>query len=164
MKRLGLTGAAHDFAEQVSWSQTTFGWAQPWRKQKLCWQLGPLSILRELEEGVWCISTVLPFEASKTDVRVDVFGTNSTLVSSHVIQKWKTRLEKEVASLSSTQPGQLRPFIYECGGKRSQPFPLLELIMCRTNNRAFCYPRPAVSTRSILGYPYEPSFPIYRYS
>lgn len=74
-------------------------------------------MLRELEEGVWCTLAVMPFEASKTDIRCDVFGTDSTVVSSHIVQKWRARLEEEVATLSSTLPRQPQPFVYECGGK-----------------------------------------------
>ncbi|KAK5956341.1 hypothetical protein OHC33_002918 [Knufia fluminis] len=91
---------ARDFTQQVSWSQAKFRWAQP-----------------ELEEGVWCTLAVMPFEASKTDIRCDVFGTDSTVVSSHIIQKWRARLEEEVATLSSTLPRQPQPFVYECGGR-----------------------------------------------
>lgn len=102
---------------RVTWSQATFDWTHPWRKQKLSRQLGPLSILRELEQGVWCTLTALPIKASKTDVICDVFGTDSTIQSGCTVRKWKAPLEKEVATFSLSQHEQLQPFVYECGGE-----------------------------------------------
>jgi len=116
-EQLGLTRAAREFAQRVAWSQATFGWAHPWRKQKPTRQLGPLSILRELEQGAWCTMTVLPIKASKTDVVCDVFGIDITIDSGCIVQRWKARLEKEVATFSSIESKQLQPFIYECGGE-----------------------------------------------
>lgn len=69
---------------------------------------------------------MLPLEAGKTDIRFDLFGTESTVVSSHVIQKWKSRLEGEVATLSSSRAGEPHPFVYECGGKSLMPLSIAE--------------------------------------
>lgn len=112
--------SANEFSSQSQWSQTPFGWFSNRRNQKMVRLLGPLSMIKELDEDLWCTMTLLPSSASESVTRVDIYAKEGHSVSSATVEKWKWMLEKEIASMSKpdSEPASARgSFAYECGGK-----------------------------------------------
>ncbi|KAK5100506.1 hypothetical protein LTS08_005257 [Lithohypha guttulata] len=108
---------ANDFKEQAKQAETHFDWAQPWRKQKVVRLLDPLSLLRELEEGLWCTISIIPKGPRATVVKFDILNRASTVVPVTLVSRWKARLEQEIQSAAAKSRGQSASFTYECGGR-----------------------------------------------
>jgi len=117
-----LTRVAHDFSDQVQWSQPTFGWIPSFRKPPKCIRLlGPLSLVRELDEKLWCTMSVLPISATQTEVRCDFHGGEGVAVQKIALDKWRKAVASEIEAIQTSSAdaalSSSSSFAYECGGK-----------------------------------------------
>jgi hypothetical protein len=109
-----LIGVALDFSEQVKWSQSTFGWIPSFRKkQKLVRLLGPLALVKELGEKVWCTIKLQPVSATQTQVKCDIYDGEGFACQKVNIDALKQLVIKEVEAVQAASPSD---FAYECGG------------------------------------------------
>jgi hypothetical protein len=116
-----LTRVARDFSDQVQWSQSTFGWIPSFRKAPKCIRLlGPLSLVRELDEKLWCTMSVLPISATQTEVRCDFHG-EGVAVQKIALDKWRKAVASEIEAIQGSSAdvalSSSPSFAYECGGK-----------------------------------------------
>ena len=80
--------------------------------------MGPLTLLRELDNGLWATMVILPLEPDKTDVWVDVYTKEGMSSERKDLSRWKEVLEAEsVAVLASERNDHALDFAYECGGE-----------------------------------------------
>ena len=115
-----LTGVAQEYSEAVQWNDSALGWLPRFQKPKHMSLLGPLTVLRELDNGFWSTMVILPLDTEKTDVWVDIYTREGTSAERKDLRRWKTALETEsVDMLSGASGGAAIDFAYECGGKSS---------------------------------------------
>ena len=81
--------------------------------------LGPLAMLREMGDDVWCTMKVLPESAYSTKVRCDFYARAGHDVSHRMIDRYRLTIEKEIAALQIQQSGIVGTvdFSYEVGGR-----------------------------------------------
>lgn len=115
-----LINIAMELADQAQWAETPFDWVARWRKHKTVKLLGSLSLLKELEEDVWCTITLVPKSAAETEIKCDLYEQEGKVMPHRSLQKCKVQLAKEVNAMASDQkPSMLADFSYECGGKET---------------------------------------------
>lgn len=116
-----LTCLANEFSSQSQWSQNPFGWFSGSRRQKKAQLLGPLSMIKELNENLWCTMTLLPRSLSEVVVRCDIYAKEGRGPPAPTVGRWKWMLEKELNSLS--KPDEVKSgrsyFAYQCGGENA---------------------------------------------
>lgn len=82
--------------------------------------LGPLSLVKELDQDLWCTLTLLPHTSQEVVVRCDIYAKEGDAVPTNTVQKWKWLLERELTQLSKsdeTPESTGSYFAYQCGGK-----------------------------------------------
>jgi hypothetical protein len=110
---------ANEFSSQCQWSQNPFGWLSRLRKQKMATLLGPLSMLKELNGGLWCTITLLPRSATEVLARCDIYAKEGHQIPAGAVQRQKWMLEKELLNLSKPDVAGEHTktyFAYQCGG------------------------------------------------
>ncbi|KAI1616310.1 iron-sulfur cluster-binding protein [Exophiala viscosa] len=121
-------GLANEFSNQSQWSQNPFGWFSGFRRPKMARLLGPMSMIKELNEDLWCTMTLLPRSQSEVIVRCDIYAKEGTNPSPQTFQRWKWLLEKELNVLSKPDEAKASGrsyFAYQCGGRTIDLFAIL---------------------------------------
>src|SRR5882757_8277664 len=115
-----LTVSANDFSSQTQWSSNPFGWFAALRKSKMARLLGPLSIIKELSEDLWCTMTLLPRSSSEVVVQCDIYAREGHHAPAATVERWKWMLERELINLSTPEAAKASTgsyFAYQCGGE-----------------------------------------------
>jgi hypothetical protein len=115
-----LTRSANAFANQAQWTEGGFGWFSATSKTKEVRLLGPSSLIKELDDDLWCTMVLLPQSISLATVRCDIFAKEDHSVAAKTVEKWKWMLQQELTGLSRQEAGT-GDFAYQCGGEL-QPF------------------------------------------
>ncbi|KAJ9609878.1 hypothetical protein H2200_006207 [Cladophialophora chaetospira] len=121
---------ANEFLNQAQWSQTSFGWFSRSRKTKVVELLGPVSLIKELDDDMWCTMVILPRSSSQVIVRGDLYGKEGHVAPVKTVEKWKWMLKQEVVSLSKSDARETdskasKYFAYRCGGRTIDLFAIL---------------------------------------
>ncbi|KAL6251416.1 hypothetical protein RBB50_001625 [Rhinocladiella similis] len=119
---------ANEFSSQAQWSQNPFGWFSGFRRPKMARLLGPLSLVKELDQDLWCTLTLLPHTSQEVVVRCDIYAKEGDAVPTNTVQKWKWLLERELTQLSKsdeTPESTGSYFAYQCGGRTIDLFAIL---------------------------------------
>ncbi|KIW13214.1 hypothetical protein PV08_08401 [Exophiala spinifera] len=131
---------ANEFSSQAQWSQNPFGWFSGFRRPKMARLLGPLSLVKELDQDLWCTLTLLPHSSQEVVVRCDIYAkqgdqqtptNNNNNNNNNAVQRWKWLLERELMQLSKSDQTQASPpaagsyFAYQCGGRTIDLFAIL---------------------------------------
>ncbi|KAL2400148.1 hypothetical protein ABEF93_005805 [Exophiala dermatitidis] len=119
---------ANEFSNQCQWTTTPCRWLPRFHKQKMAALLGPLSMIRELRQGLWCTMTLLPRSASEVVVRCDIYAREGHQEPSDVVEREKWLLEKEFLNLPRTDTrdkASMTAFAYRCGGRSIDLFAIL---------------------------------------
>lgn len=100
--------------------------------------LGPLSLVKELDQDLWCTMTLLPHTFQEVVVRCDIYAKQGDhQIPTNTVQRWKWLLERELIELSkideTTQESSGSYFAYQCGGKRLAVLGTKLLPLCNTN-------------------------------
>ncbi|KIV78832.1 hypothetical protein PV11_06442 [Exophiala sideris] len=119
---------ANEFSSQSQWSQNPFGWFSGFRRPKMARLLGPMSMIKELNEDLWCTMTLLPRSQFEVIVRCDIYAREGRTPSAPTTQRWKWLLEKELNVLSKPDEAKATGgsyFAYQCGGRTIDLFAIL---------------------------------------
>ncbi|KAJ9639232.1 hypothetical protein H2204_003843 [Knufia peltigerae] len=121
---------ANKFSSQSQWSQNPFGWFSGFRRPKMARLLGPLSLVKELDQDLWCTMTLLPHTFQEVVVRCDIYAKQGDhQIPTNTVQRWKWLLERELIELSkideTTQESSGSYFAYQCGGRTIDLFAIL---------------------------------------
>ncbi|KIW31524.1 uncharacterized protein PV07_03168 [Cladophialophora immunda] len=120
---------ANEFSNQAQWGQNPFEWLSAFRKSKVVRLLGPLSIIKELDNDLWCTLVLLPRSSSEVVVRFDFYVKEGHAAPAKVVEKSKWMLEQELLNLS--RPDETKSatrssyFAYQCGGRTIDLFAIL---------------------------------------
>ena len=81
--------------------------------------LGPLAMLREMGDDIWCTMKVLPESAYSTKIRCDFYARAGHDVNPRMIDRYRLTIEKEIVALQLQQSGIVGTveFAYEVGGR-----------------------------------------------
>lgn len=81
--------------------------------------LGPLAMLREMGDDVWCTIKVLPESAYSTKIRCDFYARAGFVVKPRMADRYKLMIEKEIIAFQLQQSGVAGTveFSYEVGGR-----------------------------------------------
>ena len=81
--------------------------------------LGPLAVLREMGDDIWCTMKVLPESAYSTKIRSDFYARAGRDVNSRIIHRYRLMIEKEIVALQLQQSDIVGTveFSYEVGGR-----------------------------------------------
>ena len=95
------------------------GWLPTLRKPMRVQMLGPLAMLREVGDDVWCTVKVLPESSNKTKIRCDFYARAGHALRPGMADKYKLIIEKEIVAFQLQQSGKLETvkFSYEVGGR-----------------------------------------------
>ncbi|KAH0843133.1 hypothetical protein AYO21_03424 [Fonsecaea monophora] len=122
---------ANEFSNQAQWAQSPFEWLSAIRKSKskVVRLLGPLSIIKELDDDLWCTMVLLPRSSSEVVVRCDFYLKQGHTAPAKVLEKSKWMLEQELLHLSSPDENKSATrspyFAYQCGGRTIDLFAIL---------------------------------------
>jgi hypothetical protein len=94
-------------------------WLPNFCQPKSVQMLGPLAMLREMGDDVWCTMKVLPESAYSTRIRSDFYARGGQDVNSGKIGRYRLMIEKEIFVLQLQQSGVIGTveFSYEVGGR-----------------------------------------------
>lgn len=117
---------ANEFLNQAQWSQSSSGWFSASHKAKIVELLGPMSIIKELDQDLWCTMVLFPRSSSEIIVRVDLYTEAGHMMPLKAIERWKWMLKQEVLSWSKAEEEadnaqSSKYFAYQCGGKCDIP-------------------------------------------
>lgn len=81
--------------------------------------LGPLAMLREMGDDVWCTMKVLPESAYSTKIRCDFYARAGFVVKPKMAERYKWMIEKELIAfqLQQSNVAETVDFSYEVGGR-----------------------------------------------
>ena len=81
--------------------------------------LGPLAMLREMGDDVWCTMKVSPESSCKTKVRCDFYARAGHTVRPSMADKYKLIIEEEILAHQLQYHGKTKDvrFTYEVGGR-----------------------------------------------
>lgn len=81
--------------------------------------LGPLAVLREMGDDVWCTMKVLPESANSTKIRYDFYARAGYAAKPRMTERYKLIIEKELIAFQLQQSGVAGTvdFSYEVGGR-----------------------------------------------
>ncbi|OAP54419.1 hypothetical protein AYL99_11520 [Fonsecaea erecta] len=120
---------ANEFSNQAQWAQHPFKWLSALRKSKVVRLLGPLSIIKELDNDLWCTMVLLPRSSSEVVVQCDFYVKEGRTAPAKVVEKSKWMLEQELVNLSRPEDARGSPrssyFAYQCGGRTIDLFAIL---------------------------------------
>lgn len=112
--------------------------------------LGPLSIIKELDDDLWCTMVLLPRSSTEVQVRADLYAKEGHVASAKASEKWKWMLNQELLNKLRSDVDEKSSkgsnyFAYQCGGKSrlNKPFCEVAIDSCRSNDRFICHSRSA---------------------
>jgi hypothetical protein len=94
-------------------------WLAKLRKPKIVQMLGPLAMLREMGDDVWCTIKVLPESAQSTKIRCDFYARAGFAVKPRMADRYRLTIEKELIAfqLQQSDTAGMVEFSYEVGGR-----------------------------------------------
>jgi nitrite reductase/ring-hydroxylating ferredoxin subunit len=121
---------ANEFSDQAQWSQSPFGWFSALRKSKIVRLLGPLTIIKELDDDLWCTMVLLPRSSSEVIVRCDLYAKEGHVAPVKTLEKWKWMLKQELMTITRSGAEEKsstssKYFAYQCGGRTIDLFAIL---------------------------------------
>ena len=120
-----IKASANEFSNQAQWSQNPFGWFPVHPTSKVVRLLGPLSIIKELDNDLWCTLVLLPRSSSEVLMRCDFYTKEGRVTPLKTIEKWKWMLNQEWMSKAKLETEEdsmgSQNFAYQCGGKCNRP-------------------------------------------
>jgi hypothetical protein len=113
-----LISSASRFQAESVRSQPSWTWLPVRAASRKTQALGPLTLMKELETGVWATLVLLPQTASKTNVRWDVYVEGGRKASDGELKSWKSKVVQNLPSTEeSGSTSRATSFSYQCGGE-----------------------------------------------